>query len=226
MRIDTSGRDPLLGYFAWAFDNLPEFDGLANLLKFADSEAIGYAGYVRDAILRVYFDETVLADRSLSPDGRRAYLGQPPSLSLTLARSTTRYVDFLAISPYDYLGEAETQFGADDVDANDPRLDSTAYRFMLVNFLGALDGYVDAVSWLGVLLLRGNLNRRLTIIGFLVTLIGGESDLAEPTIPSTEVVLEWVNRVRLFREGPNLAHLERLIRAYIDATGSVGDEQR
>ena len=97
------------------------------------------------------------------------------------------------LTPGAFAGPAlAASFGADAVEAVAPEVELAGYRLMLAAFLGSLAGYEAAWDWLRVLLLRGPLNRQLSIMGFAAaagSLPPAVEGFDEEAVPSRRQVL-------------------------------------
>lgn len=178
MRIPISRSEDQLGYFAWAFENFH----LTGLL----AEDV-YRSGLRISLERV---AAQIADRyqsELYPDYPLGNRFVDPRLD-----SQERYVDIIGLNrPSPSLLRPESSYSADQDENSSAALDSAAYQAMLAGFLGALNGDYFALEWLSVLMLRGPINRQVTISRFLFLSTYGRIGSREASIPTRREVLRW-----------------------------------
>lgn len=207
------GLPEVYSYFAWAFENHPAVSTTAESFTTDDY----YIASHRVAIMvrRAFHVETrprrlpvnywrgrlhetaSVRQNAGRSDGARYWIENRsegwPQRSFELA-TDSRYVDTVGFDPAKYLRSPEQHFGADS-QSLDNRTDAAAYRLMLNSFLMAFGPSERCLPWLGVLLLRGPLDRQFTIVRFLNLMtssdVGGRYD--EP--PGSELVLKWVNAI-------------------------------
>jgi hypothetical protein len=194
MRVDVEGAKPLFAYFAWAIEANPATDSVARYLAGAgdDVNARVVARRVEDLVAEELF----------------LYRGQP--LRYELWRSGREFsTDPVLARPRDYAvwldglpdtAHLEAMLGADERELPSARLQEAAYQLMLTSFLGSLGDLPYAMSWLGRLMVRGGLNRQLTIATFLGLVTDGRIGIepgppdAEFRAPDPEAVLTWARR--------------------------------
>jgi hypothetical protein len=212
MNIELAGAPEDVQYFGWALQQLPEGNRLSGLLAVPDvlPSDVAVAG-VRD----VY--------------GK--YLYREPSVSLSQWRSYQRravqlpgeaplYADIVS------RGGSEIEAAQDelyDADRHLPGIiDDLAYQAMLAGFLGAFDKDTTAVHWLATLLLRGPLNRQLTIGSFFRMLTGGQLGAFESVLPTKSETRALAKT--LFTEDLHSEYqLPQTIRHYADFVSSSPD---
>jgi hypothetical protein len=105
-------------------------------------------------------------------------------------------------------------------------VDATAYRLMLKSFLMAFMGQ-SSIGWLGVLMLRGSLDRQFTITRFLHlmtdTNIPGHYDRP----PSRQMVIHWAQAISQGEVGlRGDVSLAKAIGTYQRALRRTGGQER
>ncbi|MCX5097626.1 hypothetical protein OOK36_55320 [Streptomyces sp. NBC_00365] len=196
MRVRSTELPEEYGYFAWAVENLP---ATARYLQGAGTKDIEPHG-LELAVRRAFLRETVGGAGSGRPvDQQRP--GQYWSRGGALARPPgptgmeISYAGLLRAPPHDVLGDPRAHYGA-DTEPRGPAADAAAYRLMLGGFLMAYLHVESCLPWLGVLLLRGPLDRQFTIGRFLrlMTLAEvGEGPDDRP--PGRETVFAWAGAI-------------------------------
>ncbi|MGW2960849.1 hypothetical protein ACWDGI_20600 [Streptomyces sp. NPDC001220] len=221
MRASSAVRDERTGYFAWAFENLPALADIADGVQ--SRRAVtpdDVAGQVRFAAKNAFRLETTtgrdLGDLE-TPTGRdleeeQTYWSSGGSGEYPFGfRTPTRYADVVD-GPGLSLSVPRLYFGSDG-EYLDARVDAAAYRLMLNCFLMSFLADPVCLPWLGLLMLRGPLDRQFTIARFLdamtETSIAGRYD----SPPSRALVLEWIRAID---------QRDVSIRRDIDLTGTVG----
>lgn len=160
MRVDLRGADERLGYLAWAIEQSNDTQQLVPYLASPNSST--------EAAVE-WLEQVILAHLDVSPN---LYTGEPPwgypPPDPRFPRPLlTQYLEAIGGIPGGFLGNLPPQFGADMDQSISAYADDTAYQLMLVCFLGTLDGDINALRWLAVLMVRGGINRQLTISRFL-----------------------------------------------------------
>jgi hypothetical protein len=102
-----------------------------------------------------------------------------------------QYANAVGTVPDVLFGGWREQFGADRGEAVSAYAEDIAYHLMLICFMGVLDGNMDALRWLVVLMVRGGLNRQLTISRFLGVAIPDIIEGPAEMLPGHDAVLGW-----------------------------------
>ncbi|WP_330309819.1 MULTISPECIES: hypothetical protein [unclassified Streptomyces] len=197
MRVSSVGLPEAFGYFAWAFENLPATSGIAESLTRDSDDRLDGLDYV---VRRSFFIETGQLPGALEDyleRGRWRFAWEPPpggsSDEYGLA-TPTDYVDTVGTLPSRYLSAPEQYFGADSQSLG-PMADAAAYRLMLNCFLMAFLQERSCLPWLGVLMLRGPLDRQFTIARFLHLMTVADVVGRYDSPPSRDLVLDWASAI-------------------------------
>lgn len=226
MRIQLEGADPRLPYFAWALEQSESTQGVANYLSTAkdvNADAVAeWIGRAVDSELDLLPRRGILQKHwpyaQWASEGRHWYerfiptwrwFERRPRTSITWRNPSTAvpadYVE--SISPWN-MDDLRRQLGADERGHRLALVEEAAYRLMLVAFLGALNSNPVAIRWLCVLMVRGGLNRQLTISHFLAVASGGTFGNTEMALPSPPELLEWAQAsVTQFKVEPALRQM-------------------
>ncbi|CCK24444.1 hypothetical protein BN159_0065 [Streptomyces davaonensis JCM 4913] len=217
MRVSSAGLPEAFGYFAWALENLPAVSGIAESLARDSDEPLDE---LDDAVRRSFLIETRQLPETFDrfPERGRWWSAWQPRWNLPeepdLPRPTD-YVDTVGAVPSRYLSAPEQYFGADSQSLG-PMADAAAYRLMLNCFLMAFGEERSCLPWLGVLMLRGPLDRQFTIARFLHLMTNADGvDVGRyDSPPSRGLVLDWASAITRERVSFRGFSLERAVGAY------------
>jgi hypothetical protein len=180
MNVELAGAPADVQYFGWALQHLPAASALAGLLAVPNAVPAEFAS---DSVRDVYRQYLYGAGFGLpEPYG-------PYSRPTGIVPGLPRYVDIVSADFSAIISAPDEVYDADRQQHGS--IDALAYQAMLAAFLGGFAGDSLAISWLGVLLLRGPLNRQLTIGRFLGVLTQGQVGAAEPTLPTKGQAVQW-----------------------------------
>ena len=221
MNLHLADAPVEIQYFGWALEDLPESRALYEFLVAPGFLPPDFSVAQVQAVYRRYLYPG-------PPSDRERLVIERPNIFVTEDRP--RYVDIVPRN-LDTLSSTPDELYDADRSLGDT-LDGPAYRAMLAGFLGGLAGDMDAIEWLGLLLVRGSLNRQLTIGRYLGTLTQGQIGNREATLPTKREVLEWAqaieNRRFAYLVGDRAAgfanQLPRVISAYSDFIASFRDQ--
>ncbi|MDQ0836092.1 hypothetical protein QF032_007936 [Streptomyces achromogenes] len=195
MRVTASRLREPYGYFAWALENLP---ATARHLERSGGQV--QPRDVERAVRRSFVLETTGAGRAPQVDLRRPdqywSRGRGPDAAFPQPPGTqANYADVLRASPQEALGMPDRHYSA-DVEPRGPAVDDAAYRLMLNGFLMAFLHAESCLPWLGVLLLRGPLDRQFTISRFLRLMTWADvDDSPGDRPPGRESVQAWAGAI-------------------------------
>lgn len=193
MRASTAGLDERIGYFAWAFENLPALADISDAVaRRSEARSSGIADRVRIAAKNAFHLETTSV-RDFGEE--QTYWSSGGSVDYPFGfRTPLRYADVID-SPSGYLSVPRRYFGADAA-LLDPRGDAAAYRLMLNCFLMPFLRDATSLPWLGVLMLRGPLDRQFTVARFLEIMTEASVGGSDGGPPSRALVLDWVRAIQ------------------------------
>jgi hypothetical protein len=222
MNIELSDASQEIQYFGWAMEHLPEGKMLSGLLVVPGVMPLSAAAERIRGVYRRYIVWTPSAEyRVYSPSEDYDLEDRQFSEEPFPYRLVGRYIDTVPISSRAILASAPELYGAD---LRMPgTIDDLAYQAMLASFLGVFDKDQGALLTLATLLLRGSLNRQLTIGQFLrmLRLYTFESEL--PT------KMEVVRAAQAMAEGDRIStisddrfRLERLVYRYANFASRSG----
>ncbi|MFJ9900339.1 hypothetical protein ACIQPR_44115 [Streptomyces sp. NPDC091280] len=193
MRASTAGLDERIGYFAWAFENLPALADISDAVtRRSAAPSSGFADRVRVAAKNAFHLETT-SDQDFGDAQTYWSLGGSADYPFGF-RTPLRYADVIG-SPSRYLSDPQRYFGADAA-LLDARGDAAAYRLMLNCFLMPFLSNTTSLPWLGVLILRGPLDRQFTIARFLKIMTEANVGGSDDSPPSRALVLDWVRAIQ------------------------------
>lgn len=184
MNVELVNAPEDIQFFGWALEHLPEGKALSGLLVIPGALTTSDALERVRAVYARYIH--VDAIRRASP-WRKDALGRELTLRPVEA---ARYID--VVNPYssEAISAPDTLYDADN--RLPATVDDLAYQAMLASFLGAFDGDGPAIRLLATLLLRGSLNRQMTITRFVSMLTHGEYGLHESVVPTKREVTDLV----------------------------------
>jgi hypothetical protein len=220
VRVISSRLAEQYRYFAWAFENLPALTEITeSLSRPARSADPVFVSRVELLVRRAFATETASVAGSEPVDQQRQnrYWSRGDKFRQT-HDIEVHYTDVLGGTPDQILSSPEENYAADDEPLG-PAVDNAAYRLMLNSFLMSFLQARVCLPWLGVLLVRGRIDRQLTISRFLSLLTEANiSPFSQDRPPSRDAVLEWVEVIRgdalSFR--PEVS-LQNAITIYLDA---------
>jgi hypothetical protein len=170
MNIELVDAPEDVQYFGWALQHLPEGNTLSGLLAVPDALPPDVAVARVQDVYHKYFDTDRLVPLPVLPDYLRRDVHP-------------LYAEIVGPNKAAEIEAAQDELY--DADRHLPgRIDDLAYQAMLAGFLGAFDKDTTSVRWLATLLLRGSLNRQLTIGSFFRMLTGGELGAFESVLPT------------------------------------------
>jgi hypothetical protein len=226
MNVELAGASEEVQYFGWALEHLPEGKTLSGLLVVPRVMPLEVAAdRVRDVYRTYIYGDPIsnyLGALRISEFRRDPLLQQ--SIASRIQSSGLMYVDAVPIDPPEVLSAPDQLYGA-DLSTPGP-IDDLAYQAMLASFLGAYDGVDFAIRVLGTLLLRGSLNRQLTIVRFLSMLTRGqfgafEFGTFESALPTKDQVVALAQRISR-RDIRIEGRLEQIIESYANYASSSG----
>jgi hypothetical protein len=188
--IATARPDPALDYFAWGLEASAPVRPVAEYLRSErDVDVAGAANWLGGIVRAELHPPRNLWEGPTREDVLPLLELSPPQ--------TASPSDYMASVGRHPMGlDVRAELDADQRGVLYGRLEEAGYRLMLLAFIGAADGDEDAIRWLGVLMARGNLNRRLTIVHFLGAHTGG--DIGREGTPesyelpaTTDEILKW-----------------------------------
>lgn len=220
MRVISSRVAEQYRYFAWAFENLPALTEIVESLSRPPRSADpALVSRVELLVRRAFAIETASVIGSEPVDQQRQSRYWSRGGKSGLARGIeVYYTDVIIGAPDQILSSPEENYAADDEPLG-PAVDDAAYRLMLNSFLMSFLQARVCLPWLGVLLVRGRIDRQFTISRFLSLLTEANiSSSPHDRPPSRDVVLEWAGLIRAgdlpFRPGISL---QNAITVYLDA---------
>jgi hypothetical protein len=212
MRADVYDADELLGYFAWGLEEAPVTTPIATYLTTREPEIYAAVQAIRQGVTQsLSFPHAASAtdatahqhsiEVDISPSGLA-----PNQLAYTYSRLVFR-------DPF-APGELETQYGSDERPENPPVLSEVAYRLTLTGFVGVCAGSKEASQWLGLLMLRGGLNRQLAIARFFDLTIDSPVSFPRDTPPERSAILTLARNVIDKPQAPD--QLYNLVYQYVE----------
>ncbi|MFI0514904.1 hypothetical protein ACH3Y9_33540 [Streptomyces sp. WSLK1-5] len=203
MRASTAGLHERIGYFAWAFESLPALADIAESVRSRSQDTSDdIAGRIRYAARNAFRLETARAGNLEGLETTTArgqgedqlYWAPGGSGEFPFGfRTPARYADVVD-GPGISLSIPRVYFGS-DVESLDARVDAAAYRLMLNCFVMSFAGDPACLPWLGLLMLRGPLDRQFTIARFLNTMTNTSVVGRYDGPPGRALVLEWVRAI-------------------------------
>jgi hypothetical protein len=211
--IATALPNPALDYFAWGLEASAPVRPVVDYLRSErDVDVAGVADWLGGIVRAELHPPRNLWEGPTREDVLPLLELSPPQ--------TASPSDYMASVGRHPLGlDMSAELGADERGLLYGRLEEAGYRLMLLAFIGAPDGDEDAMRWLGVLMARGNLNRRLSIAHFLGSYTGGDigregtpESYEQP--PTTDEILAWA--VRAVRQPVTPRRSAELVGAYAE----------
>lgn len=198
MRVISSRLPEQYRYFAWAFENLPALTEITESLnRPARSVDPVLVSRVELLVRRAFATETasIIGSEPVDQQRQGRYLSRGDEFRRAHVVEV-HYTDVLGGTPDQILSNPEENYAADDEPLG-PAVDDAAYRLMLNSFLMAFLQARACVPWLGVLLVRGRIDRQFTISHFLSLLTEGNiSPFSHDPLPSRDLVFEWAAAIR------------------------------
>jgi hypothetical protein len=196
MRVISSELPEPYGYFAWAVENLP---ATARYVERSGAEV--RPSDLELAVRRSFLLETVSVGAGTPVDLRRpdqywSRGGGPGAGPPNPAGTQVHYADVVRAAPHEVLGRPDQHYGA-DTEPRGPAAEAAAYRLMLNGFLMAYLHAENCLPWLGVLMLRGPLDRQFTIARFLhLMTLADVDDSPGDRPPARDSVFAWAGAIR------------------------------
>jgi hypothetical protein len=223
MTVDLRESDERLGYFTWAIDQSSSTQSLRlDVASSPDLSLERAVASVRQVIAEDLHGARFRSEREQSEVYSVGEQGRQRPL-------TMRYMDTIGQSLDSFFRDLPSQFGADAEESVTPYAEDTAYDLMLICFLGSLDGDRDAMLWLTFLMVRGGINRQLTISRFLALTTSGDIGSLGEDPPDREMVLSWAARMeRIPTTSSSEGLLKRMMAQYLhtrDENSLVGVDE-
>jgi hypothetical protein len=204
--------EPAFPYFAWAFEHLPETAPVSQVLQtYQLNRQIQKESVVE--LLRQAYQVRVQQAEGRGLPGTYKYESSVSPASLLIAHRNfdRQFSSRLLDPPIIVLQNPRKHFGADNVVLS-PAMEEGIYQSMLAFMIGALDGDNSALQWLGVIMLRGGLNRQFTVRNFVrVVLRDDQAEIA--SLPDRGEIEELSQR--LTYQGVSESLLDRLMSQYL-----------
>lgn len=155
--------------------------------------AIGYFAWAVEGLPRV---RSIVDEELDGPHRGRLWYRSRESFSEIGAAIQEQAALSLTENPRLILFEPELFFGIDDRVDTSPDRQEQSYEEMLASFIGALGGERLGLEYAAALMIRGGLNRRLTIARFLGVASLGEIGIQNARIPTERDVQNWARRIQ------------------------------